>query len=126
MRIAVFGVGGIGGYFGWRLARSGEDVVFVARGENLRVLSQRGLTVDTPDGRSNLHPINVVGDPKEAGQVDAILLAVKAWQVPEAAEAIRPMIGPETFVLPLQTGLRLRQILPKRLALNTSLVGCVT
>lgn len=105
MRIAVFGVGGIGGYFGWRLARSGEDVVFVARGENLRVLSERGLTVDTPDGTSVLRPLQAVRDPKEAGQVDVVLLGVKAWQVPEAAEAIRPMIGPDTFVVPLQNGL---------------------
>jgi 2-dehydropantoate 2-reductase len=105
MRIAIFGVGGIGGYFGWRLARSGEDVIFVARGENLRVLSEQGLTVDTPDGKSTLLPINVVGDPQDVGQVDAVLLGVKAWQVPEAAEAIRPMIGPETFVVPLQNGL---------------------
>ena len=105
MRIAFLGVGGIGGYFGWRLARSGEDVVFVARGENLRVLSEQGLTVDTPDGTSVLHPLHAVGDPKEAGQVDVVILGVKAWQVPEAAEAIRPMIGPDTFVVPLQNGL---------------------
>lgn len=105
MRIAVFGVGGIGGYFGWRLARSGEEVIFVARGENLRVLSERGLTVETPEGTSVVHPLHVVGEAKEAGHVDAILLGVKAWQVPEAAEAIRPMLGRDTFVLPLQNGL---------------------
>jgi 2-dehydropantoate 2-reductase len=105
MRIAVFGVGGIGGYFGWRLASSGEDVVFVARGENLRVLSEQGLTVDTPDGTSVLHPLNAVGDPKNVGPVDAVILGVKAWQVSEAAEAIRPMIGPDTFAVPLQNGL---------------------
>ncbi|MEW6349330.1 MAG: 2-dehydropantoate 2-reductase [Thermodesulfobacteriota bacterium] len=105
MRIAVFGVGGIGGYFGWRLARAGEDVVFVARGENFRVLSQKGLAVDTLDGNSVVHPVRVVGDAREAGQVDAVILGVKAWQVPEAAEAIRPIIGPDTCVVPLQNGL---------------------
>ncbi len=105
MRIAVFGVGGIGGYFGWRLARAGEDVVFVARGESLRVLSQQGLTIDTPDGKSVVYPVRVVSDAGEAGQVDAVIVGVKAWQVPEAAESIRPMIGPDTCVVPLQNGL---------------------
>ncbi len=105
MRIAIFGVGGIGGYFGWRLAQAGEDVVFVARGDNLRVLSEQGLTVDTPDANSLVYPVHVVGDAGDAGQVDAVILGVKAWQVPEAAEAIRPMIGPDTCVVPLQNGL---------------------
>jgi 2-dehydropantoate 2-reductase len=112
MRIAIIGVGGIGGYFGWRLARSGEDIVFIARGENLRVLAKHGLTVDTLDGESVVHPVNVVGDPREAGAVDAVILGVKSWQVSEAAEAMRPLIGPETFVLPLQNGLEA----PSRLA----------
>lgn len=105
MRIAIFGVGGVGGYFGWRLAQAGEDVTFVARGESLRVLSDVGLRMDTPDGNSVVQPVNVVGDPKESGQVDAVILGVKAWQVPEAAEAIRPLIGPDTFVVPLQNGM---------------------
>jgi len=123
MRIAIFGVGGIGGYFGRRLAGSGEDVVFVARGENLRVLSERGLTVDTPDGTSVLHPVHAVGDAKEAGPVDAVILGVKAWQVPEAAEAIRPMIGPETFVVPLQNGLEAPTHLVKALGAKHVLGG---
>ena len=113
MRIAIFGVGGIGAYFGWRLARSGEEVVFVARGENLRTLSSRGLTVETPEGTSVLHPLRAIGDPSEAGHVDAVILGVKSWQVTEAAEAIRPMIGPETCVVPLQNGLEAPVILSK-------------
>jgi 2-dehydropantoate 2-reductase len=104
MRIAVFGVGGVGGYFGWRLTQAGEDVVFVARGENFRVLSTHGLTMDTPDGKTVVQPVQVVEDPAEVGPVDAVLLGVKAWQVPEAAHTIRPFIGPETFVVPLQNG----------------------
>ena len=78
--------------------------MFVARGENFRVLSTHGLTMDTPDGKTVVQPVQVVEDPAEVGPVDAVLLGVKAWQVPEAAHTIRPSIGPETFVVPLQNG----------------------
>jgi 2-dehydropantoate 2-reductase len=104
MRIAVFGVGGVGGYFGWRLAQVGEDVTFVARGDHLKALKTNGLKVDTPDGNSSVLPVKTEEDPAQVGQVDAVILGVKAWQVSEAAHAIRPMIGPDTFVLPLQNG----------------------
>lgn len=104
MRIAIFGVGGVGGYFGWRLAQSGEDVVFIARGENLRALKNKGLTVDTPDGKSWVLPVQAADDPQAVGPVDVVLVGVKAWQVPEVAPALRPLMGPETFVVPLQNG----------------------
>jgi 2-dehydropantoate 2-reductase len=104
MRIAIFGVGGVGGYFGWRLAQAGEDVTFVARGDHLKALQTNGLRVDTPDGNSSVLLIKAEEDPAQVGQVDAVILGVKAWQVSEAAYAIRPMIGPYTFVLPLQNG----------------------
>ncbi len=104
MKIAVVGVGGVGGFFGWRLLEAGEDVVFVARGETCRVLKEKGLTIETLEGDTVLRPVKAFEDPSEVGAVDAVLLAVKSWQVPEAAKAIRPMIGPQTFVLPLQNG----------------------
>jgi 2-dehydropantoate 2-reductase len=104
MRIAIFGVGGVGGYFGWRLAQSGEDVVFIARGDNLRALSNKGLTVDTPDGKSWVLPVRATEDPQAVGPVDAVVVGVKAWQVPQVAEALRPLMGPETFVVPFQNG----------------------
>jgi 2-dehydropantoate 2-reductase len=123
MRIAIFGVGGIGGYFGGRLAQAGEDVVFVARGENLRVLSERGLTIEHPDGTSTRHPVQVVSDPRAVGQMDAVIVGVKTWQVPAAAEAIRPMIGPDTVVLPLQNGLEAPWHLVKVLGPESVLAG---
>ncbi len=104
MKIAIFGVGGVGGYFGWRLAQAGEDVVFVARGENLRALSEVGLKMDTPDGASFVQPVQAMENPAEIGPVDAVIVGVKAWQVPEVAESIGPLIGPDTFVVPLQNG----------------------
>jgi 2-dehydropantoate 2-reductase len=104
MRIAVFGTGAVGGYFGGRLAQAGEDVVFIARGENLKALRIQGLRVDSLKGDFVLQPVKATDDPAQVGVVDLVLLGVKAWQVTEAAQAIRPMIGSETFVVPLQNG----------------------
>jgi len=104
MRIAVFGTGAVGGYFGGRLAQAGEDVVFIARGEQLRALLMQGLQVDSIKGDFLVKPVHVTDDLAEAGKVDVVLVGVKAWQVPEAAEAMRPLVGPETCVVPMQNG----------------------
>ena len=105
MRIAVFGAGGVGGYFGGRLAQAGEDVVFIARGDHLKAMSEHGLRVDSVKGDFVVKPVQATDDPAQVGTVDAILLGVKAWQVPDAAEAMWPLMGPETFVVPLQNGM---------------------
>jgi 2-dehydropantoate 2-reductase len=105
MRIAVFGAGGVGGYFGGRLAQAGEDVVFIARGDHLKAMVTHGLRVDSVKGDFVLQPVKATDDPAQAGIMDVILVGVKAWQVTNAAEAMRPMVGPETFVVPLQNGL---------------------
>jgi len=105
MRIAIFGAGAVGGYFGGRLARAGQDVVFIARGEHLKAMKANGLRVDSINGDFVVKPVTATDDPSKTGAVDLILVGVKAWQVPEAAEAVKPMIGPQTVVLPLQNGL---------------------
>ena len=104
MRIAVFGAGGAGGYFGGRLAQAGEDVIFIARGEHLQALRRHGLRVDSVKGNFVLQSVQATDDPAQVGVVDVVLPGVKAWQVPEAAQAMRPLVGPETFVVPLQNG----------------------
>ncbi len=104
MRIAMFGAGGAGGYFGGRLARAGEEVVLIARGDHLRAIREDGLRVDSPDGDFVVRPALATDDPAAAGTVDVVFVAVKAWQVPEAGRAIPPLIGPDTFVVPLQNG----------------------
>src|SRR4029077_16703822 len=104
MRIAVFGAGGAGGYFGARLARSGNDVVWIARGAQLEVLRTRGLRVESIDGDFTLGPQNAAEDPARFAPVDAVLLGVKAWQVTDAARAMRPLVGPATCVVPFQNG----------------------
>src|SRR4029453_8532160 len=104
MRIAVFGVGGVGGYFGGRLAQAGEDVVFIARGAHLRALQTAGLRLESIAGDFQVQPLHATDDPTQVGIVDVVLLAVKARQVPEAAAALRPLLGPATYVVPLQNG----------------------
>jgi len=104
MRIAVYGTGAVGGYFGGRLGQAGEDVVFIARGEQLRAMLMDGLRVDSIKGDFLVKPVQATNDPAEVGIVDVVLVGVKAWQVQEAAEAMRPLVGPETFVVPLQNG----------------------
>ncbi len=104
MRIAVFGAGGVGGYFGGRLAQAGEDVVFIARGEHLRAIQEQGLQVESPKGDFVIYPAQATADPRQVGAVDVILVGVKAWQVSAAATTMSPLIGDATIVVPLQNG----------------------
>ena len=104
MRIGIYGTGGAGGHFGARLARAGEDVVFIARGEHLAAIRRDGLVVETDSGEIRVQPAHATDNPADGGPVDVILLGVKTWQVEEAARHMKPMLGPETFVVPLQNG----------------------
>ncbi|HSB54939.1 MAG TPA: 2-dehydropantoate 2-reductase [Gemmatimonadales bacterium] len=104
MRIAIFGAGGVGGYFGGRLAEAGEDVTFIARGKHLEAMRERGLRVGSIKGDFQIHPVRATDDPASVAPVDAVLLCVKAWQIREAAEAMRPLVGGETLVVPLENG----------------------
>jgi 2-dehydropantoate 2-reductase len=104
MRIAVFGAGGIGGYFGARLAQAGDEVALIARGPHLRAIQEHGLFVESPTGDFHMTPSIATDRPEDIGVVDVALLGVKAWDVRAAAAAIRPMIGATTGVLTLQNG----------------------
>ena len=104
MRIVVYGAGAVGGYFGGRLAEAGEDVVFIARGDHLQAMQTNGLKVDSIKGDFVIQPANATDDVSAAGQADMILVGVKAWQVPGVARALKSVVGPETFILPLQNG----------------------
>ncbi len=104
MRIAIFGTGGVGGYFGGRLAQAGEDVTFIARGEHLFAIQTKGLKVDSLNGDFVIDPAKATDDVDEVGAVDLVIVGVKAWQVPEAARAMKAMVGSKTTVLPLQNG----------------------
>ena len=104
MRIAIFGTGGVGGYFGGKLAQAGEDVTFIARGEHLRAIQTNGLRVDSLNGDFVINPANATDNVNKVGLMDLVIVGVKAWQMPEAAHAMKPMVGLHTTVLPLQNG----------------------
>jgi 2-dehydropantoate 2-reductase len=104
MRIAIFGAGGIGGYFGARLAQAGDDVALIARGPHLTAIQAHGLFVESPTGDFHMTPSIATDRPEDVGVVDVVLLGVKAWDVRAAAAAIRPMVGATTGVLTLQNG----------------------
>ncbi len=105
MRVAIFGVGGVGGYFGGRLAQAGEEVFFIARGAHLQAMQEHGLRVESLTGDFVVSPIQAMDEPAKVGVVDVVLVAVKAWQVPEVAQSIQPLVGADTSVVPLQNGL---------------------
>jgi len=104
MRISVFGTGAVGAYFGGRLAEAGEEVGFVARGDTLRALRERGLRIASAEGDFTIQPVQASDNLAGLPPAGAILLAVTAWQVPDAARAIASALGPDTFVVPLQNG----------------------
>ena len=105
MRIAVVGAGGVGGYFGGRLAQAGYDVTFIARGRHLDAMVRDGLRVESINGDFSVSPVQATDAPEKVGAVDLVVIGVKAWQIPETAGRLGPMLAPQTLVLPLQNGL---------------------
>lgn len=104
MRIAVVGAGGVGGGFGAALAKAGADVSFIARGAHLAAMKSEGLKVKSPRGDTHLVPTRATDDPASIGKVDVVLFCVKLWDVESAGQSIKPLIGPDTAVIPLQNG----------------------
>ena len=105
MKITIIGAGGVGGYFGAKLARAGNDVTFIARGPHLAAMQQNGLLVKSIDGDFQVKNFAATNLISEAGPTDLIILGVKAWQVKETGHAIKPILKPDTMVLPLQNGI---------------------
>jgi 2-dehydropantoate 2-reductase len=103
VKIGIVGAGGVGGYFGARLAAAGQDVAFVARGKHLEALASVGLIVHSPAGELQL-PVQATDEPARIGVVDYVLVCVKTWQLPEVIESIRPLVGPETAIVTVQNG----------------------
>jgi 2-dehydropantoate 2-reductase len=104
MRIAVVGAGGVGGYFGGRLAEAGADVSFVARGAHLDAMRASGLRIVSPKGDAHVPRVVATGDPAAIGPVDVVVFAVKLYDVERTLPAIAPLIGRDTIVLPFQNG----------------------
>jgi len=105
MKIAMMGSGGVGGFFGGRLAHAGCDVGFIARGAHLAAMQERGLTIENePQGNIHVPKVRVVEDPAALGRVDLVIVSVKLWDTEAAARSIRPLVGPDTGILSLQNG----------------------
>jgi len=125
MRIAVMGTGGVGGYFGARLAQAGHEVAFVARGRQLAALRARGLHVQSQLGDVHLPNVEVTDEPAEIGPVDLVLFTVKLWDTLEAAEAVKPLLGTQTAVVSFQNGVVKDDILRQTLGAE-HVIGGVT
>jgi len=104
MKFLIYGTGGVGGYFGGRLAEAGHEVTFVARGAHLAAIKEHGLRVESVAGDFTIQPVQATDNPVEAGSPDVVLVATKAWAVTSAAHAIQPILAPQTCVIPLQNG----------------------
>lgn len=104
MRIAALAAGGVGGYFGGRLAAAGHDVTFIARGAHRDAIRKDGIRIESPLGDLHVADVKVTSEPAEVGPVDVVLFAVKLWDTEIAGEAAKPLIGPQTRLITLQNG----------------------
>jgi 2-dehydropantoate 2-reductase len=120
-RIAVLGIGGVGGYFGGKLAQHSADsddveIIFIARGENAKLIKQNGLKIITPESETIVRPHLVSDEPSEIGEIDLFILCTKAYDLAESIEKYRDCISEKTAILPLLNGVNhsetIQQILP--------------
>ena len=118
MKIAIFGSGGVGGYFGGRLAAAGEDVSFLARGAHLQALRQDGLRIESPNGSIHVPTVHATDRPDDVGPVDVVLFTVKLYDVETAAATLAPMIGPDTVVITLQNGVEAVDMVTRHVGLD--------
>lgn len=117
MRITIVGAGGVGGYFGGRLALAGNDVTFIARGNHLEAILKDGLIVKSFMGEFTIKPAKATANIDAVKNADLVIICTKAWQLKEIAQQIAPLIGIETMILPLQNGVlateELAEFIPK-------------
>jgi 2-dehydropantoate 2-reductase len=111
VRIAVMGTGGIGGYFGGRLAEGGAEVAFIARGRMLEALKKDGLRIKSQLGDLHLRSVAATDDPKQLSPVDLVVFGVKLWDTEEAARLIKPLVSGDTAVISFQNGVDKDEVL---------------
>ena len=115
MRIAVLGAGGVGGYFGARLAAHGNEVIFIARGAHAAAMRTHGLRLLSPAGDLHLPAVMLHEDPRTTGLVDIVLVAVKMYDLEEAARLLKPLLAIDTAVVPFQNGVEAQAMLERTL-----------
>jgi 2-dehydropantoate 2-reductase len=123
MKIAVIGAGGVGGYFGGRLARANFDVTFLARGEHLREIRQNGLTVKSIKGDFKIENAKATDSIRKIGFADIVILATKAWQLHDIADELASIVKKDTIVLPLQNGVVTAEELAEKIPSGNILRG---
>lgn len=125
MRIAIMGSGGIGGYVGARLADSGNDVVFIARGAHLEAMRKHGLRLLSPSADVHLAATVAVETPADLDPVDVIVFAVKLWDTDAAAASLAPIVGPETRIITFQNGIDGATMLARHLPRDQVVRGAI-
>lgn len=123
MKIAIIGSGGVGGYFGAKMAKSGYDVTFLARGEHLKAIHSHGITVKSILGDFKIDSVKATDTIREIGFADLILLGVKAWQIKEIAPELKTIIKKDTTILPLQNGVLAAEELMEQIDKNNIIGG---
>jgi 2-dehydropantoate 2-reductase len=111
MKITIIGAGGVGGYFGGRLALAGNDVTFIARGQHLEAIQANGLLIKSTKGEFTIKPAKASQNLYSVSSSDLVLICTKAWQVEDVARNIAPLLGDDTMVMPLQNGVSATEIL---------------
>ncbi len=122
MKFAVIGAGGVGGYFGGKLAKAGEDVWFVARGSHLDALRAHGLRITSFEGDWVVPPGKMTDTPDEIGTADVVLFCVKSYDTESAAQQLAPILSPRTMIISLQNGVdneeKIQRIVPQGIVLG--------
>lgn len=113
MKILVMGSGGVGGYFGGRLAGAGTDVTFVARGAHLEAMQTDGLLLDSQLGNLTVKPVKVLDDPAKADKPDIIMFATKMTDAEGAATQLKPVVGKGTLIITFQNGVEAADIVKR-------------
>lgn len=123
MRIAILGSGGVGGYFGGRLAAAGSDVTFIARGAHLAAMRKDGLKIESPVGDLHLPKVKAVESIAEAGPVDLVIVGVKLWDTEQVAASLAPVASQGAAILSFQNGVTKDDILRRHTSADSVMGG---
>jgi len=123
MKVAIYGSGAVGGYFGARLLKAGIDVSVVARGGHLKAIQEHGIHICGVSGDFVVQPSIATEDPRDIGKVDLVIVAVKTWQIPLILNGLKQLVGKESIVLPLQNGIETPAKLAEALGKEAVLIG---
>ncbi len=123
MKVAIVGTGAVGGYFGGRLAEAGNDVTFIARGSHLKAIQSGGLRVKSILGDFTIKPAQATDRTEKVGAVDLVLCCVKSWQVAAITDQLKPLVGSDTTIVPLQNGIEAHTILSESIGRRHVLPG---